>query len=246
MEKTLARILQRKYPELASGWHLPIWASVTDIGSPLAGETATETTPVYAVSVQILKQNGEPDTDIPVISDVLLPVPAGGLQRGLWAKPSVGTQVELAFAYGSPAHPFIRSILPHGLTLPNMAETAQRWQQSEQAYLQVDQNNDWQSKGQNSATDIAENLTQRIGNLREIIAQKHHVGDDSTNIYQLLLDLMNTVYELANVASAHTHNYTWTDPGGASVTSPPLQASSYTQSATNAQEQANSLQPLLK
>lgn len=235
----------RKYPELASGWHLPLWAKVTDLLTPLAGETVSEETPVFSVSVQLLNKNGEEDFDIPVIEDVLLPVPAGGGQRGFWSKPSVGTVVELAFAYGSPTHPFIRSILPHGLTLPTMAETDQRWQQSEDAYIQVNQDNEWESKGKNSTITIEKDLSQQIGNLSEIIAKKHYVGDEATNIYELLLELMNTVYNLSTVASAHSHNYVWSGLGGASVTSPPLQASSYTQSGTQAQEQASKLEGLI-
>lgn len=246
MEKAVSRVLMRKYPELQSGWHLPMWAKVTDILTPLAAETVTEETPVYSVSVQLLKANGEEDKDVPILDDVLLPVPAGGVQRGFWSKPSIGTIVEIAFAYGSPANPFIRSILPHGLKLPNMKETDQRWQQSEQAYIQVNKDDEWESKGKNSTLTIEENLTEQIGKVREIIATKHHVGDDSTNIYSLLHDLMNTVSDLAKVAGTHNHSYSWSDPGGAGTTSPPLQTASYTQKGAEATEQAAQLQPLLK
>lgn len=246
MEKAVTRILLRKYPELASGWHLPMWAKVTDIGKPLAGETATEDEPVYAAAVRLLKANGEEDTDVPVIKDVLLPVPAGANQRGFWAKPDVGTIVEIAFAYGSPTHPFIRSILPHGLKLPNMAETDQRWQQSETGYIQVNKDDEWKTKGKNSLTEIEQDLKLKAGQLAEIIGAKHHVGDDSTNIYQLLHDLMNTVADLAKIAGSHNHSYTWTDPGGAGTTSPPMSTASYTQKGAEATQQAGKLQPLLK
>jgi len=246
MEKAVSRVLMRKYPELASGWHLPLWAKVMDILTPLAGETVTEEVPVYSVSVQLLKAGGEEDKDVPILEDVLLPVPAGGVQRGLWSKPSVGTIVEIAFAYGSPAHPFIRSILPHGLKLPNMKETDQRWQQSEKAFIQVNKNDEWESKGKNSTLTIEENLTQQIGKVREIIAAKHHVGSEATNIYSLLHELMNTVADLAKVAGTHNHSYSWSDPGGAGTTSPPMQTSSYTQKGAEATEQAGRLQPLLK
>ncbi|MBJ7536940.1 hypothetical protein [Marinomonas transparens] len=246
MEKMIERVLMRKYPELKSGWHLPMWAKVTDILTPLAGEKVTEEVPVYSVSVQLLKANGAEDKDIPVMEDVLLPVSAGGEQRGFWSKPSVGTMVEIAFAYGSPAHPFIRSILPHGLKLPNMAETDQRWQQSEKAYTQVSKDDEWETKGKNSTTEIEEDLRFKAGQLSEIIANKHHTGDDSTNIYGLLHDLMNTVADLAKIAGTHNHSYTWTDPSGAGATSPPMQTSSYTQKSAEATEQAGKLQPLLK
>jgi hypothetical protein len=246
MEAIVERVLMRKYPELKSGWHLPMWAKITDTLTPLAGETVTEETPVYSVSVQLLKASGEEDKDIPVIEDVLLPVPAGGEQRGFWSKPSKGTIVELAFAYGSPAHPFIRSILPHGLKLPNMAETSQRWQQSETGYLQVNKDNEWEAKGKNSTTEIEKDLRFKAGQLHEMIAAKHHAGDDTTNIYSLLHDLMNTVADLAKIAGTHNHSYTWSDPGGAGTTSPPMNTASYTQKGAEATEQAGKLKPLLK
>lgn len=246
MEKALTRFVQKKYPELASGWHLPMWAKVTDILAPLAAETVTEAMPVYSVSVQLLDVNGEEDSAFPILEEVLLPVIAGGEQRGFWSKPSVGTLVEIAFMYGSPAHPFIRSVFPHGLKLPNMAETDQRWQQSEQAYIQVNQSDDWEAKGKNSKLTIEGDLTEQIGKVREIIAAKHHVGDEATNIYSLLHDLMNTVAELANMASSHNHSYSWSDPGGAGTTSPPMQSSSYSQAGSQASEQASKLAPMLK
>lgn len=246
MEKVIERVLMRKYPELKSGWHLPMWAKVTDIQKPLAGQTATEEEPIYTVSVQLLKANGKEDSDVPVMEDVLLPVPAGGEQRGFWSKPSKGTIVELAFAYGSPAHPFIRSILPHGLKLPNMAETDQRWQQSETGYMQVNKDNEWETKGKNSLTEIEQDLKFKAGQLAQVIAAKHHAGDDSTNIYSLLHDLMNTVADLAKIAGTHNHSYTWSDPGGAGTTSPPMTTASYTQKSAEATEQAGKLQPLLK
>ncbi|MGB3384095.1 MAG: hypothetical protein WBA64_05415, partial [Marinomonas sp.] len=74
----------------------------------------------------------------------------------------------------------------------------------------------------------------------------HHAGDDSTNIYSLLHDLMNTVADLAKVAGAHNHSYTWTASGGSATTSPPMNTSSYTQKGAEATEQAGKLKPLLK
>ena len=293
MEKAIERVLQRKYPELQMGWHLPLWAKVVDNGKPLAEQTVTEEEPVYAVSVQILDRYGREDSEVPVIRDVLVPVPAGAAhQRGYWSKPLIDTIVELAFAYGSPSHPFIRSILPHGLGLPLMGEKDQRWQQSEKSYIEITDEDDWTQIGRNrltkielddtlnvgetitvtaknqlteieigdtlnvggaravtaknSTTEIEEDLKQRIGRLREIIASKHWVGDDATNIYELLHDLMVTVADLSKIAGTHTHPYTWSDPGGAAVTSPPLQLSSYTQKGTEATQYAGKLKPLLK
>ena len=246
MEKTVERILLRKYPELASGWHLPMWAEVVDILKPLAAETVTEEEPVYSVSVQLLTVHGKHDEDLPIIEDVLLPVPSGADQRGFWSKPLKGTIVELAFAYGSPAHPFIRSILPHGLKLPNMAETSQRWQQSEKAYIQVNEANEWEKTGINDLTTIENNLTQRIGNVRDIIAKKHWAGSETENIYKLLHELMITVSGIASIAANHGHPYSWSDPGGSGTTSPPTSSGQFSGKSSEASNQAARLQPLLK
>ncbi|WP_067095631.1 hypothetical protein [Marinomonas atlantica] len=247
MEKAIERILSRKYPELEMGWHLPLWAKVVDNGEALAQQTATEQRPVYAVSVRILDRYGNVDAEVPVINDVLLPVPAGAAnQRGQWSKPLVDTVVELAFAYGSPAHPFIRSILPHGLVLPSMGEKDQRWQQSEKAYIQVNETDEWEKTGLNDLTKIENNLTQRIGNVRDIIAKKHWAGSETENIYKLLHELMITVSGIANIAANHGHPYTWSDPGGAGTTSPPTTAGQYTAKSNEASNQAARLQPLLK
>ena len=86
MEKSIIRIIERKYPELSMGWHLPLWAKVVDILEPLSQQMATEENPIYAVSVKLLDRYGEIDKDVPVIEHVLLPVPAGGEKRGFWSK----------------------------------------------------------------------------------------------------------------------------------------------------------------
>lgn len=262
MDKAIARVIQRKYPELSCGWHLPLFARVVDQLGNVSGNQVSEHTPEYSVSVQLLNTELEPDLDVPVIEDVLVPLSVGGDQRGLWGKPSVNTVVELAFAYGSPAHPFVRSIMPHGLTTPSMKSNDQRWQQTEETFWQVDQEENWshageelkqtvrkgydQTIGESLIQKVERDIKQQIGNLKETIAKKHYQGDDSTNIYRLLLELMNTVNELSQVTSSHTHPYTWSDPGGAAITSPPVQVRAITQTGTSAEELATTLEPLLK
>lgn len=262
MDKAIARVIKRKYPELNRGWHLPLFARVVDQLGGLKGETVSEEKPYYSVSVQLLTASLDADHDVPVIEDVLVPLNVGGAQRGLWGKPTAGTIVELAFAYGSPAHPFVRSVMPHGLKTPSMGANDQRWQQSEQTFWQVDAEENWthhgesvsqnirksyeQCVGESLTQKIEKDLTQQIGNLKETIAKKHWQGDTSTNIYELLLQLMKTVSELAQVTATHSHPYSWSDPGGMSVTSPPLQVSAITGTGAKADQLSSKLGPLLK
>jgi hypothetical protein len=219
---------------------------VVDQLGDLRGENASEEKPYYSVSVQLLTASLGTDHDVPVIEDVLVPLSIGGDQRGLWGKPTVGTIVELAFAYGSPAHPFVRSVMPHGLKTPSMGANDQRWQQTEQTFWQVDAEENWSHQGKSLTQKIERDLTQQIGNLKETIAKKHWQGDASTNIYDLLLQLMKTVSELAQVTATHSHPYSWSDPGGMSVTSPPLQVSAITGTRAKADQLSSKLGPLLK
>ncbi len=244
---TITRILEQKYPELASGWHLPMWATVVEIGSQLQQETVTEETPVYAVDLQLLKPEGTPDLDVPVFEQIPLPAAAGGTGgRGQWSKPETGTWVELAFAYGSPAHPFVRCILPHGRQIPAMHQNSQRWQHSHSSYQQVDENGNWQRETDQDIKDIAQNLTELVTKTRTVQAQKLWTGNSADNIYQLLLELMQNVELLAKKTASHGHPYTWSDPGGASVTSAPISAASFNQSAQVVNGLAGKLSPMIK
>lgn len=254
MELAIAKILEQKYPELASGWHLPMWAEVVSIGKPLSGETCTESEPVYAVDLQLLTPDGKPDTDVPVFEQIPLPVPASGSGRGIWGKPAKGTWVELAFAYGRADHPFIRCVLPHGQTIVKMAADSQRWQQSEKAFQQVDAQGNWSretdknitDKADKSFSEIAKDMTEQIGNLKKTIAKKHYAGSDSTNIYQLILDLMKEVEALANTAASHGHPFTWAGPAGSGVSMASIDAGTFLQSGSKAAELSGKLDPLVE
>ena len=142
MEATIKRIVLRLFPALSAGYHLPRFARVEALTEPqLGGEQCTPERPYYAVDLQVLTEHGQPDTKIPLLKDVALPTFSAGTQRGIYGKPSIGTWVEVAFAYGSPNRPFIRTILPHELQLTELPEGAQRWQQTKDAYQQIDKHN---------------------------------------------------------------------------------------------------------
>jgi len=137
--KTIKRIVTRLFPELSAGYHLPIFAEVVGVReTPGEGDLCDEFRPRYAVDVQILDEHGEPDLKRPVLRDVILSVPVAGQEMGHFAYPENGTWVEIAFAYGSPNRPFIRSVLPHRLTMPGIERGEQKWQHNAGSYQRID------------------------------------------------------------------------------------------------------------
>lgn len=119
MDEQIKRIVNRAHPELAARIHLPLLARVESISDPsIAPRLSERFRPRYAVDVQVLKANGDPDELFPVFRSVPLPVQMAGLERGAFGFPEPGTIVELAFAYGLPDRPFIRTILPEGISIP--------------------------------------------------------------------------------------------------------------------------------
>lgn len=136
---TIKRIVLKLFPELSAGYHLPRFAEVVGVReTPDHGDLCDEFRPRYAVDVQILDEHGEPDKSFPVLKDVILSVPVAGHEMGHFAYPDNGTWVEIAFAYGSPNRPFIRSVLPHRLTLPKVERGEQRWQHNPESFQRID------------------------------------------------------------------------------------------------------------
>jgi hypothetical protein len=262
MEDQLKRMLQHRYPALANGWFVPLFGRVTNIGEPAKGETISREQPIMAVTVQMLAPNGNDDEDMPLLEDVLVPVPAAGNAQGQWSRPAVGTVVEVAFAYGRPDQPFIRSIMPYGLQLPdNLPADSQRWATADDNHIQLNADGGQQHKAKertanvagddktkvdgNALVEAAKNLEQKAGEVQKLIAQKHHIGNEELNILQLVQEHMLLTAQVAQLTATHSHSYFWSSSPGASVTSPPLQMPGYIQQATQANGLTQKLAPLL-
>ncbi|MCY1296331.1 hypothetical protein D9M70_457130 [compost metagenome] len=144
MDNAIKRAVERKFPELAGGYHLPRFARVLGVAdAPAGGALCDEFRPRYAVDLQVLREDGEPDQDLPVLSGVPLPLPIGGEEMGLFAFPAEGTTAVVCFAYGLPSKPYIQTILPHGLGLPRVPQGDQVWQHSDAAQQRVDAAGNW-------------------------------------------------------------------------------------------------------
>lgn len=139
------RQIESHFPELASGLHLPKFARVVAHSEPVtSGNFADPYRPRYAVDVQLLDANGNPDGSTPIYSAVPLPVPMAGNDSGMFQFPHEGTKVEIGFTDGRPDKPFIRQSVPDGTSLPDVKPGEQLQQQREGVSQRVTQAGDWE------------------------------------------------------------------------------------------------------
>ncbi|WP_429134280.1 hypothetical protein [Aeromonas hydrophila] len=273
------RKIEGEFPELADNMHLPKFGRVEAISDQArAGQLNDPFRPRYAVDVQLLEEDGEPDSAAPLYRAVPLPVTFGGPEQGALQFPIEGTLVELGFAFGRADRPFIRTVLGSGWALPDIAPGEQLQQQRAEVFSRTDTvgnlrrrtdrallDEAWQMRHQadeyqgefgqhditteqhsverigamkciealggieflagddltlgslgNMSQTTAGDLVEVVGQLRRAVAgegqhleaPRSWMGTDSTNIFQLLLQLMNLVEQLASTTASHTH------PGG--------------------------------
>jgi len=136
--------------------------------------------PRYAVDLQVLAEDGEPDPNLPILAGVPLPVPVGGDEMGFFAFPAEGTMVVVNFAYGMPSKPFIQTILPHGLSLPKVPKGDQVWQHSETAQQRVDADGNWSRQTDGRIQDFsADREVQALDNQEHYQSHSQTVDDHS-------------------------------------------------------------------
>ena len=101
MDDAIKRSVERLFPELTGGYHLPRFARVVGVAdAPADASMCDDFRPRYAVDIEVLGQDGEADPAIPRLAGVPLPLPSGGEEMGMFAFPQEGTQVVVCFAYG--------------------------------------------------------------------------------------------------------------------------------------------------
>jgi len=137
--------------------------------------------PRYAVDIEVMGPDGEPDTKLPILAGVPLPLPTGGEEMGIYAFPEEGTQVVVCFAYGLPHKPYIQTILPHGLSMPSVPKGDQVWQHSEACQQRVDADGNWLRQTDGKIRDKAiEREVEAMGNTETFQNHTRTVGDHST------------------------------------------------------------------
>jgi len=182
MDDAIKRSVERLFPELTGGYHLPRFARVVGVAdAPAAPSMCDDFRPRYAVDIEVLDQDGEPDPAVPTLHGVPLPLPSGGEEMGMFAFPQEGTQVVVCFAYGSPSKPYIQTILPHGLSLPKVPKGDQVWQHSDAVQQRVDADGNWLRLTDGKIRDHSlEREVETLGNSEKYQSQVQQVENHST------------------------------------------------------------------
>ncbi|OHW39792.1 hypothetical protein [Pseudomonas sp. 06C 126] len=182
MDDAIKRSVERQFPELTGGYHLPRFARVVGVADAPAGAgICDDFRPRYAVDIEVLGPDGEPDSKLPILAGVPLPLPTGGEEMGIYAFPEEGTRVVVCFAYGLPHKPYIQTILPHGLSMPRVPKGDQVWQHSEACQQRVDADGNWLRQTDGKIHDKAiEREVEAMGNTETFQNHTRTVDDHST------------------------------------------------------------------
>ncbi|AKT28215.1 hypothetical protein RYA05_25190 [Pseudomonas syringae pv. actinidiae] len=182
MDDAIKRSVERQFPELTGGYHLPRFAKVVAVAdAPASAGLCDDFRPRFSVDLQVMGPDGEIDTALPVLAGVPLPMPVGGDEMGFFAFPEEGTSVVVCFAYGLPHKPYIQTILPHGLTLPKVPKGDQVWQHSDTVQQRVDADGNWLRKTDGKIQDQAiEREVDAMSNAERFQSHTRTVDDHST------------------------------------------------------------------
>ena len=182
MDDAIKRSVERQFPEISGGYHLPRFAKVMAVAdAPASAGVCDDFRPRFSVDLQVMGPDGEIDPALPVLAGVPLPMPVGGNEMGFFAFPEEGTQVVVCFAYGLPNKPYIQTILPHGLTLPKVPKGDQVWQHSDAVQQRVDADGNWLRKTDGKIQDQAiEREVDAMTNAERFQSHTRTVDDHST------------------------------------------------------------------
>ncbi|MEE4745926.1 hypothetical protein V2K65_03165 [Pseudomonas alliivorans] len=182
MDDAIKRSVERQFPEISGGYHLPRFAKVMAVAdAPASAGVCDDFRPRFSVDLQVMGPDGEIDPALPVLAGVPLPMPVGGDEMGFFAFPEEGTQVVVCFAYGLPNKPYIQTILPHGLTLPKVPKGDQVWQHSDAVQQRVDADGNWLRKTDGKIQDQAiEREVDAMTNAERFQSHTRTVNDHST------------------------------------------------------------------
>lgn len=182
MQEAIRAAVLRLFPELSGGLHLDRYGRVVAIADqPGEGVTCERFRPRYAVDVQILTPEMEPDPAFPVFPAVPLPVPGGaGQESGTYAFPEPGALVVVGFAYGRPDHPIIRQVYPMGASLPSVAPREWLAQQSPAVFQRADADGNWTRQTDAAITDQSQaRLVRAMEAVTEVAREIRRVSEHS-------------------------------------------------------------------
>ncbi|MEX9891289.1 hypothetical protein AB7W78_12700 [Providencia rettgeri] len=167
--------MDKAYPELSAGLHLPKFARIESPSESVsAGDISDPFRPKYAVDVQLLDGDGS-ESGAPAYKAVPLPLPMAGGESGMFQFPPEGTLVEIAFEGGRPDKPFIRQTLSQNNTLPDIQPGEQLQQQRKEVFQRVTQDGSW-----NRETDQTINESSMLRIIKADKEQRELVARETT------------------------------------------------------------------
>lgn len=183
MQNAIKAAVLKLFPELSGGLHLDRYARVVALADqPGEGVSCERFRPRFAVDVQILTPDMEPDPAFPLYTAVPLPVPAGaGQECGAFAFPEPGALVVVGFAYGRPDHPIIRQVYPMGASLPAVAPKEFLLQQSPTVLQRADAEGNWTRRTDAAIEDDSmSRLVRAVASVRDLARELVKVSEHST------------------------------------------------------------------
>lgn len=172
---TIQSQIDKAYPELSAGLHLPKFARIESPSEAVsAGDISDPFRPKYAVDVQLLDGDGN-ESAAPAYKAVPLPLPMAGGESGMFQFPPEGTLVEIAFEGGRPDKPFIRQTLSQNNTLPDIQPGEQLQQQRKEVFQRVMQDGSW-----NRETDQTISEASMIRTIKADKEQRELVSRETT------------------------------------------------------------------
>lgn len=174
MKEAVRKIVLSLFPELESRLHLPQFAVVTAVpDAPDYDSIADAYRTKYSVNVKLLDEHLNVDGSQPEMKAVPIAISGAGQEKGISILPTPGTIVEIAFAYGKQSLPFVRSCLPHRLSLANCDSDSVRLQKDYNSYIEFDRSGNCSRKTNSNISDDCFTYILKAVNKAEILSSEN-------------------------------------------------------------------------
>ena len=197
MEALVKKHIENLLPELMQGKHLLQFATITRVPDPpQQGDQSTAFDPKYAVDIQLLDKDMQPQG--PIYEAIPLPAAWAGNERGLFGFPPEGTMVAVQFAYGDPERPVITNVYPTLLSLPSLKPGETLLQHSTDTYLRSTVDEAWVMRAKTKLwignADI--NLVAEVQRLASLLADHKHPKTDIPTNAEAIAEVANKVEQI--------------------------------------------------
>jgi hypothetical protein len=175
------REILKHFPELATLNHLPKFGRVEAVRDNVTkGQTADPFRPRYAIDVQLLDENCQPDLNVPVYKSIPMAVQMSGHESAQLAYPLEGTLVEIAFAYGRNDLPIIRGVYGKDYALPDIKAGEQLQQQRAEVSNRIDASGNTTNQTDQNQVHRAFEQHDQADRYKGEFGQHHIIVDESS------------------------------------------------------------------